>query len=147
MEISLYLTHEVQLVSLSVDTPGIYKNIQGIHCVYNTHTPNHYALRWGVLDTTLCDKVCQWLVAGRWFSPVSSTNKTDCHNITEIIFEKKNDHLSIVVYYYTYLKTNKIIGKCHIKVNRLYSIQVDRVDIILNVLLLFIIENYFEIIE
>ena len=23
----------------------------------------------GVLDTTLCDKVCQWLVAGRWFSP------------------------------------------------------------------------------
>jgi hypothetical protein len=34
----------------------------------------------GVLDTTLCDKVCQWLSAGRWFSldtPVSSTNKTD----------------------------------------------------------------------
>ena len=35
----------------------------------------------GVLDTTLCDKVCQWLVTGQWFSPgplVSSTNKTDC---------------------------------------------------------------------
>ena len=33
--------------------------------------------------TTLCDKVCQWFVTGRWFSlgpPVSSTNKTDCHN-------------------------------------------------------------------
>ena len=29
---------------------------------------------WGVLDTSLCDKVCQWLAAGRWFSPVSSTN-------------------------------------------------------------------------
>ena len=32
-----------------------------------------------VPDTTLCDKVCQWLAAGRWFSPgtrVSSTNKT-----------------------------------------------------------------------
>ena len=29
--------------------------------------------------TTSCDKVCQWLVAGRWFSlgtPVSSANKT-----------------------------------------------------------------------
>ena len=41
----------------------------------------------GVLDTTLCDKVCQCLVAGRWFSPgslVSSTNKTDHHDITEI---------------------------------------------------------------
>jgi len=21
----------------------------------------------GVLDTTLCDKVCQWLATGRWF--------------------------------------------------------------------------------
>ena len=38
--------------------------------------------------TTLCDKVCQWLATGRWFSPsppVSSTNKTDCHDITEIL--------------------------------------------------------------
>jgi hypothetical protein len=37
--------------------------------------------------TTLCDKVCQWLAADRWFSPspsVSSTNKTDRHDITEI---------------------------------------------------------------
>ena len=41
----------------------------------------------GVLDTTLCDKVCQGLVTGRWFSPgtpVSSTNKTDRQDITEI---------------------------------------------------------------
>ena len=40
-----------------------------------------------VLDTTLCDKVCQWLAAGRWFSPstpVSPTNKTDHYNLTEI---------------------------------------------------------------
>jgi len=38
----------------------------------------------GVLETTICDKVCQWLAAGQWFSPgtpVSSYNKTDCHNI------------------------------------------------------------------
>ena len=41
-------------------------------------------------DTTLCDKVCQWLVTGWWFSPgtpVSSTNKNDCHGIT-VIFLK-----------------------------------------------------------
>jgi hypothetical protein len=41
----------------------------------------------GVLDKTLCDKVCQRLdAASLWFSqgtPVSFTNKTDCHNITE----------------------------------------------------------------
>ena len=38
--------------------------------------------------TTLCDKVCQWLATGQWFSPgtpVSSTNKTDRHDITEIL--------------------------------------------------------------
>jgi hypothetical protein len=40
--------------------------------------------------TTLCDKVCQWLATGRWFSPdspVSSTNKTDNHDITEILLK------------------------------------------------------------
>ena len=38
-----------------------------------------------VLDTTLCDKVWQWLTTGRWFSPgttVSSTNKNDHNDIT-----------------------------------------------------------------
>ena len=41
-------------------------------------------IRRGVLDTTLCDKVCQWLATGRWFSPVSSNNKVDRHDITAI---------------------------------------------------------------
>ena len=46
--------------------------------------------RRGVLDTTLCDEVCQWLKIGQWFSTgttVSSTNKTDCHDITEILLK------------------------------------------------------------
>jgi hypothetical protein len=46
-------------------------------------------LRRCVLDT-LSDKVCQWLVTDRWFSSgilVSSTNKTDCHDITEILLK------------------------------------------------------------
>jgi hypothetical protein len=43
----------------------------------------------GVLDTTLCDKVCQCIETGLWLSlgtPVSSINKTDRHDIhvTEI---------------------------------------------------------------
>jgi hypothetical protein len=45
---------------------------------------------WGFLNTTLCDKVCQWLATGRWFSPgppVSTTNKTDCHDTTEILLK------------------------------------------------------------
>ena len=47
-------------------------------------------LRRRVLDATLCDKVCHWLVTGRWFSLghlVSSINKTDCHNIAEILLK------------------------------------------------------------
>jgi len=38
------------------------------------------------LDTTLFEKVCQWIATGRCFAtgtPVSSTNKTDLHDITE----------------------------------------------------------------
>jgi hypothetical protein len=42
--------------------------------------------------TTLCDKVCQWLAAGRWFSLVSSANKTDHHDITEIFIESGVKH-------------------------------------------------------
>ena len=55
--------------------------------------------------TTLCDKVCQWLATGRWFSPgppVSSTNKTDCHDITEILLK---------VALNTTKQTNKLIGR------------------------------------
>jgi len=48
-----------------------------------------------------CDKVCQWLAAGRWFSPcppISSANKTDRHYIIEIVLKvalntiKQNKH-------------------------------------------------------
>jgi len=44
--------------------------------------------RRGVLDTTLCDQVCQWIATVQWFSPgtpVSSTKKTDHHDIAKIL--------------------------------------------------------------
>ena len=55
----------------------------------------HHRLLWVRISirarhTTLCDKVCQWLATGQWFSPgppVSSTNKTDRHDITEILLK------------------------------------------------------------
>jgi hypothetical protein len=55
--------------------------------IYN-YLCNQCLFRRGVLDTTLCDKVCQSLAAGLWFSPgtlVSSTNKNDRYNIIEIL--------------------------------------------------------------
>jgi hypothetical protein len=50
--------------------------------------------------TTLCDKVCQWLATGRWFSPVppvSFTNTTDRHDITEsgVKHHQTNKHNNI----------------------------------------------------
>jgi hypothetical protein len=48
-----------------------------------------------LLDTALCDKVCQRLAAGQWFSsstPVSSTNKNYRHNITEILLKVAQHH-------------------------------------------------------
>ena len=47
-------------------------------------------LGWGVLDTTFFNKVCHWHMTGRWLSPstpVSSINKTDRHDITEILLK------------------------------------------------------------
>ena len=43
-----------------------------------------------LLDASLCDQVCQLPVADRWFSPdtpISSTNKTDHHGITDILLK------------------------------------------------------------
>jgi hypothetical protein len=65
-------------------------------------------LRRGVLNTTFCNKVCQWLAAGQWFSLgtlVSVTYKTDHHDITEILLKVAlkhhypNPQLALVVSY------------------------------------------------
>jgi hypothetical protein len=45
--------------------------------------------------TPYCDKVCLWLVTGKWFSPgtsVSSTNKNGRYDITEILLKVALKH-------------------------------------------------------
>ena len=52
------------------------------------------------LNTRFCDKVCQWLVTGRWFSPgtlVSSTNKIDCHDIAEILLKVALNTITLIL--------------------------------------------------
>ena len=51
----------------------------------------------GVLDTTLCDKVGQSLATGQWFSPDFLINKTDCHDITEIVLKVALNTISLTV--------------------------------------------------
>jgi hypothetical protein len=49
----------------------------------------------GVLDTTLCDKVCQLHAPGMWFypdTPISSKNKIGHHDITKIFVESSVKH-------------------------------------------------------
>ena len=53
---------------------------------------------------TLCDKVCQRLVTGWWFSPgtpVSSINKTDSDYITEILLKVGLSTIDIHTYIHT----------------------------------------------
>jgi hypothetical protein len=66
----------------------------------------HHVIKWGYLKGTIAKlyvawyifpksssddtTVCQWLMAGRWFSPsipVPSTNKSDHHDITVILLK------------------------------------------------------------
>ena len=54
----------------------------------------------GVLDTTVCDDVCQWLATCRWYSlctSPSSTNKIDCHDITEILLTVALNIITITI--------------------------------------------------
>jgi len=39
-----------------------------------------------------CDKAYQLLAYGRWFSPASSTTKTGCHDIAEILLKVALKH-------------------------------------------------------
>jgi hypothetical protein len=55
-----------------------------------------------VLYTTLCDKVCHWLATGRWFSlgaPVSPTNKTDRHNVAEILLKVALNTITLTYFF------------------------------------------------
>jgi hypothetical protein len=56
--------------------------------------------KWPKAQAALCDKVCQWLATGRWFSPgppVSSTNKTDHLDIAEISLKVALSTISLVL--------------------------------------------------
>ena len=69
---------------------NIYVTFNDIQPIYNSCILQFVRSLRGVLDTTLCNNVCQLLATGRWFSPatpVSSTNKIDSHDITVILLK------------------------------------------------------------
>ena len=80
---------------------GLQLPVQSVNITTNvvSSNPAH------VLDTILCDKIRQSLATGWWFSlgiPASSTNKTDHHDITEILLNTINLTLTYVLLYISY---------------------------------------------
>ena len=69
----------------------------------------------GMLNKTLCDKVCQWLAVGREFSqgtPVFSTNKTNSHDIAEQLLKVVLATITITIYALDWVLKNVIQNKC-----------------------------------
>jgi hypothetical protein len=65
----------------------------------------------------ICNKICQWLATGQWFSlgtQVSSTNKTCCHDITEILLKVALNAINQIKPYQTEAVTLKNIWRKHI---------------------------------
>ena len=65
-----------------------------------------YIYIYSIQHYNVCDKDCQCLATGRWFSPgtpVSSTNKTDSHDITEILLKVALNTIN-----QTFLPTSKL---------------------------------------
>jgi hypothetical protein len=72
--------------------------------------------RRGALDTIICDKVCQLLAAYRWISPdtpVYSTNKTDPHDITEMLLKVVLSTITPSTVF-DKIKRNVVVDKWHL---------------------------------
>ena len=115
------------------DSRGRDRMVVGFTTICAISTYNHQSCDfefrswWSVIDTTLCDKVCQWLVTGCWFypgTPISSTNKNwpppYNWNIVEsgVKHHKQTIHLSLVLlqmypfyYYFAIIFFHHISGK------------------------------------
>jgi hypothetical protein len=65
--------------------------------------------------TTLCDQVCQWFAAVQWFSPVSSFNITDHHDVTEIL-------LKVALNTIKQTKHNILLN--NIQINGVFTVQI-----------------------
>ena len=82
--------------------------------------------RRGVLDMTLCDKVCQWAVTGLWCSPgtpVSFTNKTHHNDIAEILWKVTLNTIALALKW-TNPNKNTFLIVCFTKIRCImYTIQ------------------------
>ena len=84
--ISLMLSSSNHLYSIVVMIVDLQLPMQSVSIITNIMSSNPAHGEVYSFDAKLCDEVCQWL----WFSPgspVSTTNKSDCHDIDEILLK------------------------------------------------------------
>ena len=104
----LLISHKTYSLEILRGRSGCDHMVIGFTTTYaisaiTTNVVSWNSARRSVLDTTLCDKVCQCLVTGWWFPPgslVFSTNKTDRHNITEILLKVELNTLTLEILLY-----------------------------------------------
>jgi hypothetical protein len=91
--------------------------VVGFTTTYAISAYHHWC--WGRISirsrcTTLCDKVCQWLATGQWFSPgppVSSTKKTDRHGTIDILLKVALNTIKQINKHCTYPNTCLLVKK------------------------------------
>jgi hypothetical protein len=75
-------------------------------------------LRRGILDTALCDKVDRSVVFSRYkCTPVSSTNKTECHDIQKCIWNIVVQIINLILMKYFNSKDNMYFWHCDLHVH------------------------------
>ena len=67
------------------DRRGRDRMIVGFTTTHAISVYHHYVVSSNLDKGEVYDKFCLWRATGWWFSPVSSTNKTDHYDITEIL--------------------------------------------------------------
>ena len=76
---------------------------------------------------TLCDKSYQWLATGRWISPgtpASSTNTTNCYDITDILLKVALNSTTITLAFYYSPSSHKLLNSIYYSwIKRLVSIS------------------------
>jgi hypothetical protein len=130
---SLFTTGRLRIarrIYSNQSNPTIQTNCIGIS-VYHHQRGDWIRLMPVVLDTTLCDSARQWLAVGRCFSQIASvgsTNKTDCHDITEILLKLALNAITLILIsllayrltcsfcIITLLIVNCILPYCYVKV-------------------------------
>ena len=100
---------DLRLLITSLIFRGRNRLVGGLKTTYTTYittnvvssNPAHGEM---YFYTTLCDKVCQWFAACRWFSsgtPVSFTNKTHRHDTADILLKiaLNNNRLTLLKHF------------------------------------------------